>query len=249
MSDSGSNNDDLLLDRLIDRMVDGELDRRAQTELLARLDERPGDWRRLALAFVEAQTLGTELRGMLKDAKSAPVHVAPAAVPNETVHTVATHSVGAAPWSQLLSLAATLFVAVGIGFGAGRVWNRPQSDPSTGTTLPVGTLPVNTSETGDDISPTYSTLDQLAPQGTMTVQTADGSPVELPVYAASYGAERMLSGEESSVPPEVIRALRSRGHEVSQQRRYWPVELSDGRQIIVPVDQVDVQYVGDRAYQ
>jgi hypothetical protein len=249
MSDSGPNTDDLLLDRLIDRLVDGELDRRAQGALLARLDERPGDWRRLALAFVEAQTLGSELRGMLKDAKQSPVHALPTPIAKQPVQAVTARPVVATPWSQLMTLAATLFVAVGIGFGAGRVWNRQQTDPATGNTKIVETSPLKASPIGDKVTPNYASIDQLAPQGTMTVQTADGSPVELPVYAASYGAERMLSGDESSVPPEVIRALRTRGHAVSQQRRYWPVELSDGRQIIVPVDQVDVQYVGDRAYQ
>lgn len=39
----------------IDLLIDGELSPEARRELLARLDESPDGWRRLALAFLEAQ--------------------------------------------------------------------------------------------------------------------------------------------------------------------------------------------------
>jgi hypothetical protein len=96
---------------------------------------------------------------------------------------------------------------------------------------------------------TYTSSDALVPRGMMTVHAADGSPVELPVYEASQQTGQLLAEGGSAVPPEVVRALRRRGHEVKQQRRYWPIDLGDGQQIIVPVDQLDVQYVGNRAYQ
>jgi hypothetical protein len=229
---------------VFDRMVDGELDARAQAELLSRLDERPGAWRRLALAFVEAQTLGGELRSIRDESMLTP---APAtsrgSAPPDAVFVK--HE---APWSKLFALAATMLVAVGIGFGVGRVWNRPARTPATDTTHVTERV---TQPIGDSRGVTTSLVDNapLTPQGMMTVHTADGSPVELPVYEASQGAQRMLAADETSVPPELIRALRRRGHEVKQQRRLWPVDLGDGRQIIVPVDQVDVQYVGNRAYQ
>jgi hypothetical protein len=242
MSESNSSIDAVMFDRL----VDGELDRRAQAELLSRLDENPSDWRRLALAFVEAQAFGAELRGIAAERPRVP---SPEARPEQRAPQLRTDSSAPnshSPWSKLLSLAATMLLAVGIGFGVGRVWQR---DGGT----PVGP-PTNGTETVDQQD--YPEWPQAIaqnpgsqPQGMMTVQAADGSPVELPVYEASYGTEKMLSADGTSVPPEVIRALRSRGHEVKQQRRLWPIDLGDGRQIIVPVDQVDVQYVGDRAYQ
>ena len=40
----------------IDLLIDGELSPEARRELLARLDESPDGWRRLALAFLEAQS-------------------------------------------------------------------------------------------------------------------------------------------------------------------------------------------------
>jgi hypothetical protein len=44
-------------DRLIDRLVDGELPDAARRALLLRLATEPDGWRRCALAFLEAQTL------------------------------------------------------------------------------------------------------------------------------------------------------------------------------------------------
>ena len=45
----------------LDRLVDGELSAQEYRALLAALDEEPDSWRRCAMAFLEAQTLGQEL--------------------------------------------------------------------------------------------------------------------------------------------------------------------------------------------
>jgi hypothetical protein len=234
---------------MIDRLVDGELEPRLQAELLSRLDEWPGAWRRLALAFVEAQTLGAELRGIVADAKQSPGRLDFDDAGAETVRDDTTHPGTVVPWAKLLSLAATMLIAVGMGFGIGQIW-RGQNRPLVENPSQPASEHVATTTPASAVMPAAAAgIEDSAPQGLMTVRTADGSPVQLPVYEASYGTGRMLNSNESSVPPEVIHALRSRGHEVKQQRRFWPVDLGDGRQIIVPVDQLDVQYVGDRAYQ
>src|SRR5262245_34529426 len=49
--------------RLLDRLVDGELDVAGRRELLKALDDQPGGWRRCALAFLEAQAWRSDLRG------------------------------------------------------------------------------------------------------------------------------------------------------------------------------------------
>lgn len=41
--------------RLFDALVDGELPARQRTDLLQRLDQMPGGWRQLSMAFLEAQ--------------------------------------------------------------------------------------------------------------------------------------------------------------------------------------------------
>ena len=55
--DLDTSDDDIRFDRL----VDGELSAEEYRTLLAALDDEPGGWRRCALAFLEAQSLGREL--------------------------------------------------------------------------------------------------------------------------------------------------------------------------------------------
>src|SRR5262245_61197611 len=51
--------------RLLDRLVDGELDDHERRELLLRLEQFPGGWRRCALAFLEAQVWRSESKAMV----------------------------------------------------------------------------------------------------------------------------------------------------------------------------------------
>ena len=46
------------------------------------------------------------------------------------------------------------------------------------------------------------------------------------------------------VSPDVLQALEQSGHQVQQRRELLPVQMNDGRQLVVPVDQVDIRYVG-----
>ena len=55
------NDDNQQDDILFDRLVDGELSAAERQQLLASLDDRPGGWRRCALAFLEAQTWRSDL--------------------------------------------------------------------------------------------------------------------------------------------------------------------------------------------
>ena len=38
------------------------------------------------------------------------------------------------------------------------------------------------------------------------------------------------------------------GHQIEQQREFVPVPLKDGRQLVVPVDRVNVRYIGNGPY-
>ena len=52
-----------------------------------------------------------------------------------------------------------------------------------------------------------------------------------------------------ALPPDVLQALQQSGHEVNQVRSVWPIRMRDGRELIVPVDQVEVRPVSARAFQ
>ena len=51
------------------------------------------------------------------------------------------------------------------------------------------------------------------------------------------------------VPDDVLQALKASGHEIRQSRQFLPVPMQDGRKLVVPVDQVDVNFVGNSTYQ
>ena len=64
--------------------------------------------------------------------------------------------------------------------------------------------------------------------------------VELPVFEAGNLDPFWLENRPSPMPENVVRQLEQLGHQVKQQRRMIRVNLDDGRQMVVPVDQVEV---------
>src|SRR5688500_14578872 len=92
-------------ERLIDRLVDGELTDPERRELLLKLENQSDGWRRCALAFLEAQTWGNEFRSLI----AAPVA--------ETVVTPVSRPVSwlSGPWGSALAVAASFLVAFTLG--------------------------------------------------------------------------------------------------------------------------------------
>jgi hypothetical protein len=56
--------------------------------------------------------------------------------------------------------------------------------------------------------------------------------------------ESMLDQMPGAMPPEVERAFQASGHQVLQQREIVPVQMNDGHRLMVPVDHVQIHYVG-----
>src|SRR6476660_6662394 len=122
------------LPRWIDRLVDGELGEHEQRQLLVALEAEPEGWRRCALAFVEAQSWGQEMRVMsdrtaqaAKDSHAAPKRLAPPS----------THGIRRLP--HWFFMAACVLLAFALGARA-RDWWRGQDQReqiATGPTKPV----------------------------------------------------------------------------------------------------------------
>jgi hypothetical protein len=68
--------------------------------------------------------------------------------------------------------------------------------------------------------------------------------VDDPAISADWLAER-----SSAMPLEVLKDLQRSGHQVEQSRQLVPVDLHDGRRVVVPVDHLNIHYVGNRSYQ
>src|SRR5262245_4087716 len=83
-----------------DRLVDGELSPAEYRDLLAGLDAAPEGWKRLALAFLEAQALGCEL-GKVRE------ELATRSKKRTTMRPERSKFV---PWEFLLAIAASLLL-------------------------------------------------------------------------------------------------------------------------------------------
>lgn len=217
-------------DTRFDRLVDGELTPEEYRELLASLDDEPGGWRQCAMAFLEAQALGTELRSVRCESEAAP-KVA-----------VARRS---SWWTRqavplTIACAASFLLAfwVGDGFrdfvGGGQPGPRLVHDSNTDDLPLQAPIAANT----DDPQPVAHAR-----------FVVDGQEIDVPVFDADDQYGQRLLQRPMQVPDNIRRRLEQAGFEVRQRRELTPVPLEDGRQVIFPVDQLEITPVSSMKFQ
>src|SRR5207248_9374700 len=96
-------------ERLLDRLVDGELSDAEQRALLQRFENEPANWRRCALAFLEAQTWREAFSPLVA---SAPTTVRPTLLPDRPRRSLELRR----RMARLTGLAAGLAVAFALGW-------------------------------------------------------------------------------------------------------------------------------------
>ena len=197
---------------LLDRLVDGELSDVEQRELLTRLDRADGGWRRLALTFVESQSLGKDFRELLGTARPNASTMTPTGARSARVWTPAN--------IMLAACCAGLLAGVGLTwhqFPGGAAVHAP------GMTETAATQQVTATE---------------RPQ-TVRINTASlaGSGVEVPLMNVSDVNPDWLNSR-GAVPRHVREALQESGQEFEVNRRLIPFQLEDGRWGVLPVDEV-----------
>ena len=237
-------------EHLLDLLVDDELSEQRRRDLLASLDHTPDGWRRCALAFLEAQCLQRELGRI---SSSRPTEARLAKPPGG----------GAArgkQWQTLVAMAASFLLALGLGtYWQG--WFVADRD--------VALPPIE--RNGSDEPADLVVPERLAEESSLAASDAAHDTKEnsdswrLVSFAVSDGADevetvRIPAVERDSIdevwrmnltevmPPEVARAIEDSGHRVRAQRRLLPLRMKDGRRLVVPVDQVELHYVGSPAY-
>ena len=241
----------------IDRLVDGELDRESQRRLLLDFESQPARWRALALTFLEQDALRGDLaEAMLPVASASTPMRMPSKAPN--VPTSRT------PW---LALAASVLVAFGIGALVGGVWNDAPLPPPAGRLVEQGTAPTVPEATAAPKSVAgqpqsdaarsrvdRKSIDQepVKEQPWKMVFTDEkdgqGQPIELPVYQVRHDL-RDLANLPAAIPPEVATALERSGHRIDRHRKIVPLRLDDGRHLMIPMEQVELQFVGNQEFQ
>lgn len=263
------------LQRELDRLVDGELSPQRQQALLRHLDQVEDGWRRCALAFVESQVWRQEFDRLSGDEPAHPPATAPAAVSTSsgTPAEDGTHAASLAPWQRrvftLMSMAASFVVAFLLGFAVHRndsgdtqVVEHSQSPAEHGRTehdptehglavaehqspaVPGITVP-------NSLATIPGPFGQSPSWGHVRLMVNDDGtwqPVNLPAIDG-VDAEQWLSAQPSAVPEQWRQDLQRQGHTVQTQRQLVPLDLGDGRRLVVPVENVEVQYVGGHRYQ
>lgn len=240
-------------ERLLDLLVDSELGPSERREVLAWCQREPEGWRRCALAFLEAQTWGAELGGLVRGA--APVEPVVSA-PHRQAWNL--RSFG---WP--LAMAASFLLAFMLGLairgapGPGAAPQLADPRPAAETDVAQGRVPLpagaaDVPEAANESAPRPDAAQERWGNVTLVVDDDEGGVAEeisLPVVESPSLDERWLGSHPSAIPADVRRALERLGHRVRQQRQLVPFDLEDGRRLIVPVDEVEVHPVGNRSYQ
>ena len=231
-------------DTRFDRLVDGQLSEQQRHDLLAGLDDEQGGWRRCALAFLESQCWKQALGAIARESLPA---VEPATAPRPP------RSAWPGRLGTVLAMAASFMLAIwlgwwvqreriglhdvltdkgGIGELAQNIGLRPQ--------LPQAESPPR----GDAPRSPWRTVTVSAP-----VQGGKSGPsFNLPAVERDNIDEQWLRDVPPAIPEKVRQALVRTGHEIQQRRELVSAPLKDGRRLVVPVDQVEVHYVGNEAY-
>jgi hypothetical protein len=252
-------------DTQFDRLVDDELNERERRELLGQLDDEPGGWRRCALAFLEAQCWRQALGEMpnLRDSLSAPLQSAAKDAGENLARRVETprRALWLARAKVLSAMAASFLVALWAGTLAQQAWvGQPRG-------LGVGGDPVLVADNAGGFQPLMTPVDSQTnlvrtPRGSglrpnpwhvVTVSApSDGqdprSSIEVPAIERDNIDEQWQRSVPPAIPDNVLQALARTGHQIEQQREFLPVPLQDGRQLVVPVDRVKLNYVGNGPY-
>jgi hypothetical protein len=253
----------------VDRLVDGELSPVERRQLLLACEDNPHRWRDVALAFVELQVLTSELSALRSTCETVRWAAAEDAqaesgagwipdingqqanrsagescqvesseekvTPSESLQPPKSSDPGVRSWGKFLGLAAALAISLSLGFGIGTVANRMALDQAA-----AGLASSRTA-----VSDPLADSGKQTPESLyMFVQDAPDAPLkslEIPIVdSRGEGMESLLSS--GTVPEEVVRMLRRQGHRIEQTRRLYPVDLPDGRTIVVPVDDIRVNF-------
>ncbi len=227
--------------RQVDLLVDGELSEADRRALLLQLEHEPDGWRRCALAFLEAQSwkaeLGQVAPGPALD--SARPEAVSQAEPNGRWQS----------WRQYaattLAMAASFLLALVVVRG----WSGGPHSPESSLVNQAKDefrLPSPVAVPGEHAVPAAGTTDNLETVTLTAPKSSDGPAETLQVQAQRRDAfdQGLLDHIPAAIPPEVQQAIEQAGHRIVQQREIVPVQMNDGRRLVVPVDHIQIHYVG-----
>jgi hypothetical protein len=235
MMDDVFTNDEVLFDRL----VDDELAPSERQHLLASLDDRPGGWRRCALAFLEAQAWRGGLKQIVRESDAAPSPSRarmplPAWARGRGLH-----------W---FAVAASLLMAFTLGLAMREDGLSLRiATPNPGDELAaVTSVPSTAKHLLGALQPAAKSDEAL----TLWVRNAQGQaqPLRVPLVDAATLDRQLGLAFQPGLSEEVRRELRERGYDIESKHRYAPLWLENGRPMIVPVEDTKIVPVNRTVY-
>lgn len=238
----------------IDRLVGGDLNDQERRELLTWMDAEPLRWRRCAYAFLEAQVI----REAFATIGSSDTEYDSAVSPNVSCAAPSKnrpHKIFLPSWRPAVNVAAAALV-FGCGWLFGNRVTLSQAEVARQTTheSSVEKPGSDKSATGTADTPRPPTIPAPAPQ----VPTA-GKPESkvivttrppnceftLPMLGKDLPADHWA--RQSTVPKHIKNQWDSQGYQVSENRRFVPMQLADGRRVVVPINHVTLKFVGQHS--
>jgi hypothetical protein len=228
-------------DHRFDLLVDGELSEPQRRELLSQLDDEPGGWRCCALAFLEGQSWKQDLGALLGEATGQQPAKRPTRWPRLS-----------GPTGTLLAMAASFLVALFLGGLVQSVWWSESPAAGPGINELVVTEPPGTpapDEKSPQNPPKIPPEQPGTPSGKVWLvelpgADGQGQTIRLPAVERDQLGENWLESLPAPMSPEILERLREAGLQVEQRREVLPLWMEDGRRLVVPVDNVDIRYVG-----
>jgi hypothetical protein len=236
----------------LERLACGELDESACGPLLAWLEEEPLRWRLCGLAFLEAQSWAETLAVWPAPSRAGSAGGVDSAWPiaadrRETPRqpTIDRSSARSRRLVFTLVAAASLLIAFGLGLGTRGIteWTGGSPGPRT-----IAGVAGNTADRLHGQPPSPATISRGAVLASLPVRSESGlgpvATVQVPVVPGD---------STSAIPhPEIPEYVRDqwerRGYRLSTQRRYLFAHLPDGREAVVPVEQVFVHPIPRQVY-
>jgi hypothetical protein len=242
-----------LNDRLVDRIVDGELTPAELRAAIDCLDREPDGWKRCALAFLEAQCWRESFRAM---GQSAALSVESRSL--SVTKAIPSPKRNRRPWLNV-SIAAGLVAA---SFAMGWVGHGARS-LSRDARTPIVRAGANAKPLGSDLqseSLNQTVVDHHEPtREKHTLPTVkevvrsvgrvhignESTGADVPILAGPGITEQWLRDQPPPLNQHREVALQRQGYQVDQRRRLIKTTLADGRRVTVPIDQVQIRYTGN----
>jgi hypothetical protein len=211
-------------DRILDLLVDGELDEARFVEAIRRLDREPDGWKRCALAFLEAQSISAAFRpergtgSRSRQSSARPLRGTPGRI-------------------AVLAAAAGIAIAFWVGrlFPAGRGPELPASGPDLqGAAVPI-VAQRPSGPAGNRTEPSIAGVIVLKIPG----NGPEGNEIRVPLLDAMGSGAASEWLREAIRPSPLANELARAGHEVRERRTLIPILLDDGREIVLPLGEVE----------